>query len=82
MQAWLEHICVSRLASLKSKHSEAEFADKEAMMGLLVADAEQDFIAEGAVSAAAAWTGLDDGIRDQLRGEATRVAFGLFRELL
>ena len=57
-------------------------ADKEAMVRLLVADVEQDFIAEGVMSAVAACTWLDDGIRDQPRSEATRAVFGLFQELL
>jgi hypothetical protein len=56
-------------------------ADKEAMVRLLVAD-EQDFIAEGVMSAVAACTWLDDGIRDQPRSGATRAAFGWFQELL
>ena len=38
--AWLDHICVSRLASVRSKHSEEEFRDRATMVAELVADAE------------------------------------------
>ena len=40
-----------------------------------------DFTAEGEVATVAEWRGLPETIRVVLRGEATRLAFGLFREL-
>lgn len=80
--AWLEHICPSRLASVRSKHSEAEFADRPAMVAELVADAEADFVREAEAQVVAAWLGLPAPTRQLLRGQATREAFSLFKQLL
>ena len=84
-RAFLERVCVSRLASVRSKHSEAEWSDRKAMAAALIADAEADLELEGSAEAVAEWkalvTALPPTCREMLRDMAVKSAFALFRQL-
>ena len=80
-RAFLERVCVSRLASVRSKHSEAEWSDRKAMVAALIADAEADLELEGSAEAVAEWKALPPACREMLRDTAMKSAFALFRQL-
>ena len=80
-RAFLERVCVSRLASVRSKHSEAEWSDRKAMAAALIADAEADLELEGSAEAVAEWKALPPTCREMLRDMAVKSAFALFRQL-
>ena len=80
-RAFLERVCVSRLASVRSKHSEAEWSDRKAMAAALIADAEADLELEGSAEAVAEWKALPPTCREMPRDMAVKSAFALFRQL-